>query len=132
MNRKILRIVIIVVLILAIFRLGQIMHSVKDPDVRCYNELAENISLDREVIEKLIKRAESEKSQWRINPLTSWDYLKVFFFMKDLDPEVSIVKYGVDHGGYRVSFYGFKQGRYVIFSFDESFNITSVKFEAKT
>lgn len=117
------RIGILVIVSLVILRSSIIAIPLIHPNLVCYDENRNVISIDRETADRLIVSAKACQSEFPCNPLRFGDYLGVFFFDKSIDPSISIVDLRRDGAGYRVAFYGYKDGYYAIFHLSEDFEV---------
>ena len=117
------RIGILVIFSLVILRSSMIAIPLTYPNLVCYDGDFNAINLDEETSDRLIASAKACRPEFPYNPLGFGDYLGVFFFGKSIDPSISIVDLRRDGAGYRVAFYGYKDGYRATFHLSEAFEV---------
>lgn len=131
-RKKAFRIGALVVSSLILVRSAMIAIPLTHPHLVCYDENRDKINMDRETTDRLIASAKACRSEFPYNPLGFGDYLGVFFFGKSIDPSISIVDLRRDEAGYRVAFYGYKDGYRATFHLSEAFEVIVAGVSYKT
>ena len=126
------RIFLYIIIFLLGIRFVQITFLIKNPKVICYNAEYNQTDMDKILVQKIVRSARNKESPWPVNPLTIHDYLKIFFFIEDCDPQITIIPSKDLIGGYRVAIHGYKRHYWIIYIVDDSMVVQSVDLQVKT
>ena len=117
--------------ILLVARFLSLLYLVQNPRINLFNEKLEKVDIKIDVVEDIKQNINHFDSPWSHNPLTFFDYSKIFFNLQDCDPEITIVQMSANTKGYRVSVHGYLDNYYVVYYLNESGDVLYNQLKTK-